>query len=208
MIPADIGLAFFLASFALALSPGPDNLFVLTLSALHGWRAGMLFVVGLCTGLLVHISAVALGLTAVVMASPVAFFAIKVAGAIYLVWLAWVAFRAGAAGGSDTEVQPMSAAQLVTRGIVMNVTNPKVGVFFLALLPQFVDTGRGPVSPQVIVLGLLFVVSAVLAFAAIAAGAGRLSDWFRDSPRVGIWLNRVAGVVFVALALRLILTEQ
>lgn len=208
MIPFDVGAGFFLASVALALAPGPDNLFVLTMSALHGRRAGLLVVAGLCTGLLVHVSAVALGLAAVVMASPAALLAIKLAGAAYLIWLAWGAFRTGAAEDGAPLVPSLSAGQLYIRGIVMNVTNPKVGIFFLAFLPQFVAEARGPIASQVVVLGLLFILSTVLVFGAVASGAGSLSDWFRRTPRVGIWLNRAAGIVFVALALRLVLTDR
>ena len=208
MIPVEVATAFFAASVALALAPGPDNLFVLTLSALHGRVAGWIVVLGLCTGLLVHISAVALGLAALVLASPTAFLVIKFVGAGYLLWLAWGAFRAGAAGAGDSKVEQLPAGALYLRGIVMNVTNPKVGLFFLAFLPQFVDAGRGPVALQVGQLGLLFILATALIFGAIAWGAGALSDWFGRSPVVEVWLNRVAGVVFVALAVRLALAAR
>ena len=206
MVPFEVGTGFLLASVALALAPGPDNLFVLTLSALHGRRAGLFVVLGLCTGLLLHIGAVALGLAAIIQTSPATFLLLKFIGAAYLLWLAWGAFRAGTAKVDRGEMEPLTPLQLYPRGIVMNVTNPKVGVFFLAFLPQFVDSARGPVALQIVVLGLLFIVATLVVFGAVAVGAGSLSAWFHRSPSVEIGLNRLAALIFVALALRLTLT--
>ena len=208
MIPLEVAAPFFAASVALALAPGPDNLFVATLSAVHGRTAGLIVVLGLCTGLVVHIGGVALGLAVVLLASPIAFVAIKLVGAAYLLWLAWGAFRAAAETTGGGVVERLPAGALYVRGIIMNVTNPKVGLFFLAFLPQFVDASAGPVALQVGQLGLLFILATLLVFGGIAWGAGALAEWFLRSPAVQVWLNRIAGIVFIGLALRLVVTTQ
>ena len=195
--------AFFGVAVLLALAPGPDNLFVLMQSALQGARGGLAVVFGLCTGLLFHTAAVALGLAAVFAASPLAFTTLKVAGALYLAWLAWQAFTASSdlPGGSASS---LSGWALYRRGIVMNVTNPKVTIFFLAFLPQFIALEAGPVALQVVWFGLLFMVATFLVFGAVALCAGALGERLRRSSRLRVVLNRLAGVVFLALAARLV----
>jgi threonine/homoserine/homoserine lactone efflux protein len=204
----DTLLVFFAASAALALAPGPDNLFVLTQSALHGRLAGWLVTLGLCTGLIVHTAAVALGVAAVFQTSALAFDLLKWVGAAYLVWLAWGAWRAGASALPEGEAQPLGARALYLRGIVMNVTNPKVAIFFLAFLPQFADPARGPLGGQMLVLGGVFMLAALLVFGAIAWAAGHIGHWLRGSPRAQVVMNRVAAGVFVALAGRLALSSR
>ncbi|MCP4574573.1 MAG: LysE family translocator [bacterium] len=203
MVPLDTAWVFFAASVALALAPGPDNIFVLVQSALHGPRAGLLVTLGLCTGLIGHTAAVALGVAAVFRTSAVAFTVLKFVGAGYLLYLAWRAFRSGAANldvGSGTGLR---GRELYLRGVVMNLTNPKVAIFFLAFLPQFADPARGSLPVQIVICGGLFMASALLVFGAIAWTAGFLGERLRRSSRAQVWLNRTAGVVFVALALRL-----
>jgi threonine/homoserine/homoserine lactone efflux protein len=206
-VPADTSLAFFGVSVLLALAPGPDNLFVLMQSAMYGRNAGLLVVLGLCTGLLVHTSAVALGLAAVLAASETAFTALKIAGAAYLVMLAWQAFRVRPAKMSEP-ARCAGAARLYVRGIVMNVTNPKVAVFFLAFLPQFVDpAGRNP-AWEIAWLGALFIGATLVTFGAIACFAGTVGATLRRSPVLQRWMNAVAGCVFLVLAARLALTQR
>ena len=203
MIGSADALLFVAASVALALAPGPDNVFVLTQSALHGRRAGLLVTLGLCTGLVAHTAAVALGAAAVLATSALAFTALKLVGAAYLLYLAFGAFRAGAeplpAGGAPR----IDGWRLYRRGVVMNVTNPKVAIFFLAFLPQFTDPARGGVAAQVMLYGALFIGSALAVFSSIAWGAGLIGGWLRRTPRAQVIMNRVAGAVFVALAIRL-----
>jgi len=123
----------------LALAPGPDNIFVLTQSAVFGSRAGVMVTLGLCTGLLFHTAAVALGVVTLFQASPIAFTALKIAGAVYLLFLAWQMFKAGTSSFTISDEVKLSAGQFYSRGIILNVTNPKVAIFFLAFLPQFAD---------------------------------------------------------------------
>lgn len=216
MPSTDTLLAFFGVSILLGLTPGPDNLFVLLQSAQRGWRAGMAVVCGLCCGLVVHTAAVALGLAAVFAASAVAFTVLKLLGAAYLAWLAWQALRApaspaGDAGSAGAPAAPAAAPSLwrmVGRGVVMNLSNPKVLVFFLAFLPQFADPARGAMGVQLMVLGLVFILAALLVFGAIACFSGVFGAVLLRSPRAQRWLNRVAGVVFLGLALRLATSQR
>ena len=202
MIPGETLAAFFAASLALGIAPGPDNLFVLTQATLHGARAGLMVTLGLCTGLLLHTAAVTLGLAALIHTSNVAFAVLKTAGAVYLLWLAWQAFRAGTTAAVQAP-RSLSAARYCRRGIVMNVANPKVSLFFLAFLPQFADPARGPLAPQFILLGSVFIVATLLVFGSIALAAARLGQWLAHSPGTRTWLNRIAALIFVALAARL-----
>ncbi|RMX09107.1 LysE family translocator [Allofranklinella schreckenbergeri] len=210
----DVLLPFFSLSVLLALTPGPDNLFVLIQSAQHGWRAGMLVVLGLGLGLVGHTCAVALGLAAVLMASPAAFTLMKTVGAFYLLWLAWGAWNAPATARPAIAAQaaptplPKRPWRWVGRGIVMNLSNPKVLMFFLAFLPQFVDASRGQVSQQIALLGAIFALAAFWVFGAIAVFSGFFGQWLQGSAHAQRWLNRTASVVFVALAARLLLAER
>ena len=208
MLPFEVASLFFAASIALALAPGPDNIFVLTQSALHGRTAGILVTLGLCTGVLVHTSAVALGVAAIFKTSALAFNVLKIVGAAYLLYLAWQAFTAGESDLTAEGRARSSAAQLYLRGVVMNVTNPKVAIFFLAFLPQFADPERGSITGQIFLLGLLFIASALLIFGAVAWFAGFLGEWLRRSNRAQLIMNRVAGSVFALLALRLAVAER
>lgn len=207
-IPFETLSLFVAASVALALAPGPDNIFVLTQSALYGRSSGVMVTLGLCTGLLFHTTAVAVGVAVLFQTSAVAFNALKLLGAGYLLYLAWQAFRAGATELSASEVKGRDFAKLYIRGIVMNITNPKVAIFFLAFLPQFADPEVGSMTAQLLVFGGLFIVAAFVTFSAIAWGAGTLGDWLRKSDRAQRIMNRVAGTVFIGLALKLVTTER
>lgn len=202
-MPTESMIAFIFASALLSVAPGPDNLFVLTQSALYGRRSGILITLGLCSGLVVHTTAVALGVAVIFQTSVMAFTALKLVGAAYLLYLAWQAFRASVEDLSgDTPV--MSGAALYRRGVLMNVTNPKVSIFFLAFLPQFSSPQYGPLMPQIFMLGAVFMLVALVVFCAIALLAGSLGRWLAGSPVAQVYLNRIAGAVFVGLALKLL----
>ncbi len=208
MLPLDVSLAFFIASIVLALAPGPDNIFVLTQSALYGWRQGLSVTIGLCTGLLVHTALVAGGVAALIQASPLLFNALKSIGAFYLLYLAWGAMRAAPQTGSARGTSPaLTLVQLYRRGIIMNVTNPKVSIFFLAFLPQFTRQDSGPLILQILWLGLLFIIATILIFGGIAMLAGMLGATLQQSTRMQRWLNWTAAAIFAALALHLLLSQ-
>ncbi len=204
MIPVEQLATFILASVALALVPGPDNIFVLTQSALYGRKAGVLVTLGLCTGLIFHTTLVALGVAAIVIASSFAFSALKLAGAGYLMYLAWRSFHASSSSLHDKKLIQLTSLQLYRRGIIMNVTNPKVSIFFLAFLPQFAVAEKGPVAQQIFLLGGIFILVTFLVFGGIALLAGTLGAWLNRSEKAQIVLNRVAGFVFAGLALKLV----
>lgn len=208
MLSFDTTATFFAASVLLALSPGPDNVFVLLHSAMHGRRAGLLVVLGLCSGLLFHTAAVALGLAALLAASSTAFLVLKLAGAAYLLYLAWGAWNAPAGLDEVPTGTAMTPWQTYTRGVVMNVTNPKVAIFFLAFLPQFANPDAGSVPAQIALLGAVFGLAALLTFGLIAWFAARFGDVFKRSARAQIALNRTAALVFTALATRLALSQR
>ena len=208
MIPEETLSLFFAASVALALAPGPDNIFVLTQSALHGRAAGLHVTLGLCTGLLVHTAAVSLGVAAIFRTSDMAFTGLKSVGAMYLLYLAWQAFRSGAADLEENRDVNLSRRSLYARGVVMNITNPKVAIFFLAFLPQFADPTRGSVTLQTLCFGGVFVVATLLVFVSVALTAGFLGGWLKGSKRAQTAMNRVSGAVFAGMALRLVVSER
>lgn len=208
MIPVETLITFFAASVLLALAPGPDNIFVLTQSALRGRSAGLAVMLGLCTGLIAHSTAVALGVAVIFQSSAAAFAALKYLGAAYLAYLAWQAFRAPATRLPAGDGGEARLGRLYRRGIFMNITNPKVSIFFLAFLPQFADPRRGSVSLQILLLGGVFILSTILVFGAIALLAGTLGEWLTRSERIQGVMNKLAGTVFLGLALKLATLER
>jgi len=208
MISFETIAIFFAASVALALAPGPDNIFVLTQSALHGRKAGLLVTIGLSTGLIVHTAAVSFGVAAIFQTSLIAFNILKIVGAVYLLYLAWLAFRAGTANLNEKEKPSMGWRKLYSRGVIMNITNPKVAIFFLAFLPQFADPSRGSITIQMLMFGGLFIISTLLIFSTVAWSAGFLGEWLKGSKKAQLIMNRVAGTVFVGLALKLAISER
>jgi threonine/homoserine/homoserine lactone efflux protein len=208
MLTLQTALAFFGVSLLLGITPGPDNIFVMLQSATYGRRAGLWVVLGLCLGLVVHTTAIALGLAAVFAASAAAFVVLKLAGAAYLAYLAWQALRAPVSDASGTPAAALRPQQLLARGVFMNLSNPKVVFFFLAFLPQFVDPARGSVALQLGQLGAIFILATLVAFGAISYFAAGLGQRLRGSPRAQQWMNRAAAGVFAALALRLAVAQR
>ena len=203
-MPVEAIVTFVIASALLGIAPGPDNIFVLTQSALYGKKAGVLVTLGLCTGLIVHTTAVAFGVAVIFQTSAVAFTTLKVIGAIYLLFLAWQAFRASKSCLNVPRSNLRSNGALYRRGIIMNITNPKVSIFFLAFLPQFASPENGPLAPQIFLLGGIFICVSLVVFNAIAVLAGALGNWLNNSPKAQVYLNRIAGAVFAGLALKLV----
>ncbi|BFM14730.1 LysE family translocator [Maricurvus nonylphenolicus] len=206
-MPIESIVTFIFASALISVAPGPDNIFVLTQSALYGRKSGVIVTLGLCTGLLVHTAAVALGVAAIVLTSPLAFNLLKYLGAAYLLYLAWLAFSAKPSALPSSNNGLVSAKALYRRGIIMNVTNPKVAIFFLAFLPQFADPQAGSLAGQFLLLGALFIIVALAVFVSIAYLAGALGQWITNSPKGQLYLNRIAGGVFIGLAIKLIISS-
>ena len=208
MIPLDGMFVFLGVAAALAAVPGPDNIFVLTQSALHGRVAGLIVTFGLASGLMFHTTAVALGVAVIFQTSQYAFVALKYAGALYLIYLAWRAFTASISQFDGLETDSETVPKQFIRGLLMNIANPKITIFFLAFLPQFVDPINGSIIAQFYQLGALMVVTTIVIFGTVALAAGTLGHWIKGSPRTQVWLNRVSGIVFLSLALKLALTEK
>lgn len=205
-------VAGFLAAAALiTLAPGPDNLSVLSLGLSRGRRAGIGFGLGCALGCFTHTLWATLGVTALIAASETAFTLLKLAGAAYLVWLGIGALRSpGATLSADAGGQPADEAMrpYLVRGFVANAINPKVALFFLAFLPQFVDPARGHAAAQTALLGTLFAAQTVLIFGALGWYAGSIGSWLRGRPAVGRWLDRATGVLFIGLGIRLALAGR
>jgi len=158
---------------------------------------------GLCTGLVFHTTAVALGVSAIFQASELAFTAVKVLGVGYLLYLAWGAFRAKPEPLQQSKVDHSSLIPLYRRGVIMNITNPKVAIFFLSFFPQFIDPAHGPLLPQFFTLGAVFILSAILVFGSIAFAAGTIGERLSKSVKAQKVMNRIASAVFVGMALKL-----
>ncbi|MBR3851216.1 MAG: LysE family translocator [Fibrobacter sp.] len=207
-------LEFFIAAIVVALAPGPDNLFVLAQSATHGAKAGFCIICGLCTGILVQTGLLVVGVSALIAASPVAFFVIQCLGAAYLVYLAYKSFqvRAGVVVSSEFGVrnsesdksQSLSARRLYLRGIIMNLTNPKAILFALSFIPPAVKMDS-PLSPsvQMLILGSEFVVATFIVFGTVAILAGAVKKFMLNSPKANRNLNWFSGAVFLFMAVAL-----
>ena len=197
---------FLSASLLITASPGPDNLLVLSIGASRGRKLGMAFGLGCGIGCLSHTLLAALGISALIAASPLAFTALKLAGGTYLVYLGWHALRSsGQMDTQSSEAVPASALQLFGKGLFANAINPKVVMFFLAFLPQFVVAGRGDAPWQIAQLGLVFTLQAAVLFGLLGYFAGHVGRWLNRNDRAGLWLDRIAGAVFLSLGLKLII---
>jgi len=196
-------LVFVGAGLLLNITPGPDVLYIVGRSLGQGRLAGVVSSLGIATGPLVHVAAAALGLSAVMFAVPLAFDVVRYVGAAYL---AWLGFRALARRSSPLDVRalaPVPLSRIYSQGIVTNVLNPKVALFFLAFLPQFTDASRGPLPVQFLLLGLVFIVNGTIVCLGYALAASWLGEWLDGRYGIATWLNRVMGGVFIALGLRL-----
>jgi RhtB (resistance to homoserine/threonine) family protein len=197
--------AFMLAGIALTLTPGPDTMYVLARSLGQGRAAGVVSAMGIAVGCLFHIAAAALGLSALLATSALAFTVVKWVGAVYLVWMGVQMLRSKAGPEAVQGLQPTGLWRIFRDGVVTNMFNPKVALFFVAFLPQFVDPARGPTGVQFVVLGLLFDVTGTAWLVFLAGAAGAFGAWMRRNPRAAAAQKRVTGSVFVLLGARLAL---
>ena len=200
--------AFLAASVLLWLTPGPDTMYILARSIAQGRRAGVLSALGIGSGLLIHTLLAAFGLSAILAASAWAFAAVKTAGAVYLIYLGVQALRKKAGTLAAPDLGPMGDWRVYRQGVVTNTLNPKVAIFFLAFLPQFVDpaAGRGPVP--FLVLGAIFVVGGTLWCVGQAVCAASATRTIRRNPALLGWLERLSGCVYIALGLNLLRSKS
>lgn len=201
-------LLFMCAGLLLNLTPGPDVLYIVGRSASQGRPAGIVSVLGISSGCLVHVSAAALGLSALMITLPAAYEVVRYAGAAYLVWLGLRALLSRRAAFELKSVERASLRRVFLQGALTNVLNPKVALFFLAFLPQFADPRRGSLPPQILLLGMIFILNGTLVNLAYALAASRMGDWLRSRFGVSAWLGRLTGALFIGLGFRLALSGR
>ena len=205
----EILITFAAATAILAISPGPDNIYVLMQSITHGKKFGLATVAGLMAGCLVHTTLLAFGVSAVIKENDSVFFLIKLFGAIYLLYLAFKVFRSDAqislSNGGDPK---KTVTQLFRQGFIMNVLNPKVTIFFLAFFPGFLFSDTLNTVIQFYVLGFLFIAVSSLVFGAIAILSGMISELIKKNSKVGIFLKWLQIFVFVGIAVYLLLSDK
>ncbi|MGJ5641247.1 LysE family translocator [Formosa sp. S-31] len=205
----DVLISFAFASAALAIAPGPDNIYVLLQSITHGKKFGLATVAGLITGCLVHTSLVAFGISAIIRQSDVLFFIIKLFGAAYLLYLAYKVYCGAAEVNLSVNAIPQKTVkQLFRQGFIMNVLNPKVSIFFLAFFPGFLFSSTLSILQQFYILGFIFMAVSFLVFALIALLAGSISMYIKQHQGVGLFLKWLQIIVFTGIAIFILLSEK
>jgi threonine/homoserine/homoserine lactone efflux protein len=200
-------LCFLGASVALTIAPGPDNLFVLTQGIARGRKAAVVTALGMCSGISVHTTAAAFGISALFYSSAVAFNLVKYAGAAYLLYLAWRTLKERSAVRlSKADERPPKA--LFKRGFIMNVLNPKVAMFFLAFLPQFVSPNADYFALQMLLLGFIFMAQAVIIFTLIGFFSGSIGNFLLARPGIARRFDWLTAGVFASLGIRLALSDR
>jgi threonine/homoserine/homoserine lactone efflux protein len=195
-------LTFLVAALALNLAPGPDMLYVIGRSVGQGRKAGIVSSLGVFVGCWVHILAAAFGIAALLRSSPMAFNAVRYAGAAYLIYLG-IRMLAQKTDLSSQSLKTENLTSIFRQGAITNVLNPKVAIFFLAFLPQFIDARRGSVALQIVLLGLIFNVGGTLVNLAVAYAGGTLGELLRRNQTIARLQRRFTGMIFVGLGLRL-----
>lgn len=207
----DLGnlLMFIGASFLLCLAPGPDNIYVLTQGMTKSKKAAIITTLGLCTGLIIHTSAAAFGISMIFKTSELAFNIVKFAGAGYLIYIAYQAFKYRNEP-LDLNVQNSSGElkKLYMKGFIMNILNPKVSIFFLAFLPQFVNVQNGSIPMQMILLGVIFMITTIVVFSSIGIAGNLLSAKLLKNPNIVKYMNILTSFVLVSLGLKLAFSER
>ena len=202
-------VTFLTATVLLNLSPGPDIAFILAQTAKNGRRSGFFAMFGIWAGAFIHVLLAALGLSAILATSAVAFSIVKWAGAAYLIWLGIQAIlSSGGSFVSNEKVKRNTQFSIFKQGILVAVLNPKVAIFFLAFLPQFVESGAGSASAQLFLHGSLIIVVAAFIEPPLVILGSKLSRQLNNSPKIALWLDRGLGALFITLGAKLALSER
>ena len=201
-------LLFIGVSWALILAPGPDMLYVITRGIAHGRRAGILSAIGVVCGILVHTTAAALGLTLILQTSALAFLLVKYIGAAYLIYLGIKSWRDNSTLSLQTPVPTVTSSAVFWQGVLSNVLNPKIAIFFLAFLPQFVDKGSSSVAWQMIFLGVTFACFGLCFLLVVGYFSGTIGRWLTHRRQYTQSLQRLAGGILIGLGIRLAFTEH
>jgi len=205
--PAKFAL-FIGVSWALIISPGPDMIYVIARGMAHGRWAGVLSAVGVVCGILVHTTAAALGLTLILQTSAFAFLFVKFVGAAYLLYLGIQAWREKSVFRLQASPSAVTSSSLFWQGVLSNVLNPKIAIFFLAFLPQFVDQGSAHITGQMLFLGLIFACFGLCFLLVVGYSSGTIGRWLNSRPQYAQSFQRIAGGILIALGIRLALTER
>ncbi len=200
-------LCFLGASAALTVAPGPDNIFVITQGITRGRKPAIVTALGMCSGISIHTTAAAFGISAVFYSSIIAFNVVKFAGAAYLLYLAYKTLKEKSAV-SLAAADDRPAAALFKRGFIMNVLNPKVAMFFLAFLPQFVSAEGGRFHLQMLLLGAVFMTQAVIIFTTIGFFSGSIGNYLLNRPKVARYFGWLTAGIFASLGVRLGMAER
>jgi threonine/homoserine/homoserine lactone efflux protein len=209
VVPESSSLGFFMiAALVLLLTPGPAVLYIVTRSIDQGRRAGLVSVLGVHVGTLVHIFAAAAGLSAVLAASAVAFGVVKYLGAAYLIFIGVRRLLDRTRLGAPPSGEPTRLRRAFLDGVIVNVLNPKTGLFFLAFLPQFVTVSRGQVGEQIVALGVVFVLLGAITDSLYALGAGSAARWLRGSPRFLASERWISGSLYIGLGVAAALSSN
>lgn len=201
-------MSFLGVAILLTLMPGPDILFVIAQSISQNKKAGIATALGLCSGLIVHITAATLGISALVYQSALAFAVVKYAGAAYLLYLAWQSWKEKEVGFVIGDQKPLEYKALYKKGILMNLLNPKVSLFFLALLPQFVNKSLGHVSLQMFVLGIIFLVQALLIFVIVSVFSEKLRHILLANHFIAKRINVMKGLLLGWIGIQIAFSEK
>jgi threonine/homoserine/homoserine lactone efflux protein len=201
---------FALSGLLLNIMPGPDSLLIMTRSASQGWRAGCAAALGICAGTFVHVFAAALGLSAVLSTSATAFTAVKFVGAAYILYMAFglLTGKRRGDGAAPLALPALPYRKIFAQGFLTNVLNPKVALFFLAFVPQFIDADAPNKALAFIILGCIFNINGTLWCGALALFTAQASARLKLNPTVALWLNRITGSLFVWLGVKLALSKQ
>lgn len=194
-------LSFSFATLVLAVSPGPDNIYVLSQSLAHGMKSGIATTAGLISGCIVHTSLLAFGVSALITESPKLFYGLKVFGALYLLFLAYKILRSNGTVSLSGNVPKKTSEQLFMQGVIMNLLNPKVMIFFLAFFPAFLWDPKGETVLQFYILGVTFMIVSFAVFSIIAILSGSISRLLKRQPKIPIILNWFQIIVFVGIAI-------
>ncbi len=198
-------IIFLSTAFALNIAPGPDLLYILTKTIANGKKVGIAASLGVCTGALFHVFLAAFGLSAIIASSAIAFTIVKVIGACYLLYLAYQSFRSSGTNldilvADTSEETPFSAFK---QGVLIDVLNPKVAIFFMAFLPQFIRNDHGSIPLQLLYLGLIIVIVAIVVEVIYVLIVSKLTEKIRGSQKISMWLDRVVGTIFLGLGIKL-----
>jgi threonine/homoserine/homoserine lactone efflux protein len=209
MIGLDDFLLFAFASLVLNITPGNDMIYVATRSTSQGVKAGIVSALGIAGGCIVHLLAAVIGLSALIAGSAIAFDIIKYAGAAYLIYLGIKAFVSRQNDFNvDSKPEKSSLAKLFWQGVFTNILNPKVALFFLAFLPQFIHPEKGNAGLQILLLGLWFNFSGTIVNSMVAVLFGKLGNWFANKQGFIKWQNKITGLLLVALGIKVALSSR